>query len=646
MTIRLRLTLGFLAVILLANSVLFLVMESYVRQQLVREVQERVAADLDGASRAYHDQLEKMGLFLRAAAIRSPMVVQSSMEGELSRLLTVLREEGRFDMLTLLSPDGRVIHRAHHAGAAGDDLSDNPLVSRVKSTQAPAWGTLVVSAEALQREGAELAERARIEVLDTPGARPDNRRVETRGMVMAAAAPMFSSESPARMIGILYGANLLNRTYDLVDTVRDRAFHRHYQGKPVGTATLFLDDLRIATNVMTGDGKRAIGTRLSEVVYDAVFNQGSSWYGPAFVVNERYITAYEPIRDPDGRVVGALYVGMLEAPFVQPQKAMFSVFLLAVALTTLASLILLFLVTKRMLRPIDRVVAMARRVVAGDLSARVGIRPGGELGLLCKAVDEMADAVVAREEQLKLATSRQLGQSEKLASIGRLAAGIAHEINNPLTGVLTFATLMQEKPNLDDQDREDLELIVRETTRVRDIVRGLLDFARESPHEKRLLHLNGIIRRTTRLLRNQKEFRHITIEEKLDEDIPWMLGDENQIQQVLLNLALNACEAMPDRGTLTISTFTLDGQIIVTVADTGHGIKPEDVNKIFDPFFTTKPAGKGTGLGLSVSYGILQQHNGLIEVNTELGKGTTFTLMFPPAPPEAMQDHPELHRTA
>jgi two-component system NtrC family sensor kinase len=258
----------------------------------------------------------------------------------------------------------------------------------------------------------------------------------------------------------------------------------------------------------------------------------------------------------------------------------------------------------------------------------------------------MADAVVAREEQLKMATSRQLGQSEKLASIGRLAAGIAHEINNPLTGVLTFATLMQEKSNLDDQDREDLELIVRETTRVRDIVRGLLDFARESPHEKRLLHLNGIIRRATRLLRNQKEFRHIAIEEKLDEDIPWMLGDENQIQQVLLNLALNACEAMPDRGTLGIATFSLDGQVIVTVTDTGHGIKAEDVNKIFDPFFTTKPAGKGTGLGLSVSYGILQQHSALVEVTTEPGKGTTFTLMFPPAPPEAMQDHPELRRNA
>jgi two-component system NtrC family sensor kinase len=420
--------------------------------------------------------------------------------------------------------------------------------------------------------------------------------------------------------------------------IRDRAFQqRTFEGKVIGTATIFLDDTRISTNVVNTDGSRAVGTRLSAPVYEQVMRQGRPWKGPAFVVNDRYITAYEPIRDPAGKVVGALYVGMLEAPFVQPQRAVFYVFLAAVIGTTLASLVLLFLVTKRMLRPIGRVVAMSRRVMGGDLSARVGIRPSGEMGLLCRAIDEMADAVAAREEQLKKATSRQIGQSEKLASIGRLAAGVAHEINNPLTGVLTFATLLQEKPNLDAQDREDLELIVRETTRVRDIVRGLLDFARESPHEKRLLHLNTVIRRTIRLLRNQKEFRHITIEEQLEDHVPWILGDENQVQQVLLNLVLNGCEAMPDGGTLTISTFALDGQLIVTVADTGQGISAENVTRIFEPFFTTKPAGKGTGLGLSVSYGILQQHNAFIDVKTEVGKGTTFTLMFPPAPPDALE---------
>jgi len=645
MTIRLRLTLGFLAVILLANSILFVVMEGYVRRVLVEQVQARVASNLDGARQIYDDEVEKMGLFLRAAAIRSPAAVGSTLngEGELCQLLTRLRHEGRMDILTLLGPDGRVICRAHHPPNSGDDLTGNALVSRVMQTQEAARGTLVVPRDVLERDGPELAERAQFEITPTAEVERTDRRNETRGMLIAAAAPMFSSSDPEQMIGILYAANLLNRRYELVDTVRDRAFQQaRFEGKPLGTATLFLEDLRIATNVLREDGGRAVGTRLSAAINESVLQQGKTWYGQTFVVNDRYITAYEPIRDPDGRIIGALYVGMLEGPFVRPQETVFYVFLAAMLATTLASMVLLFLVTKRMLRPVDRVVDMSRRVVEGDLSARVGIRPAGEMGLLCQAVDEMADAVAAREQQIKLATSRQIGQSEKLASIGRLAAGVAHEINNPLTGVLTFGTLMREKSNMDDQDREDLDLMIRETTRVRDIVRGLLDFARESPHEKRLLHLNGIIQRTTRLLRNQREFRHIAIVEQLEDHIPWMIGDENQIQQVLLNLALNACEAMAERGTLTIKTFALDGQIIAQLSDTGHGIKPEDINKIFDPFFTTRPAGKGTGLGLSVSYGILQQHNAIIDVATEVGKGTTFTLMFPPAPPEAMDEHPEL----
>lgn len=647
MTIRLRLTLGFLAVILLANSILFVVMEGYVRSVLVREVQSRVASDLEGARKIYDDEVEKMGLFVRAAAIRSPTVVRSHLDtqSELCQLMQVLRDEGKMDVLTLLAPDGKVICRAHNPQAGGDDLAANPLIAQVLRSQEPARGTLVVSHEALEQEGTDLAQKARFDIIPTPSARPTDRQVETRGMFIAAAAPMFSSDEPHKMIGILYAANLLNRRYDLIDAVRNRAFPQQtFEGKPLGTATIFLDDLRIATNVLAQDGSRAVGTRLSAAVHQAVLDEGRSWYGPAFVVDQRYITAYEPILDPDNRVIGALYVGMLEAPFVRPQETIFYVFLIAMAATTLAILALLFLITKRMLRPVDRVVEMSRRVVAGDLSARVGIRPSGEMGLLCRAVDEMADAVAAREQQLKMATSRQIGQSEKLASIGRLAAGIAHEINNPLTGVLTFGALMREKANMDDQDREDLDLIIRETTRVRDIVRGLLDFARESPHEKRLLHLNAIISRTTRLLRNQKEFRHITIEEKLDDNIPWMLGDENQIQQVMLNLTLNACESMAEGGTLTVTTFSLDGQIIVRVSDTGHGISAENINKIFDPFFTTKPAGKGTGLGLSVSYGILQQHNAVIDLSTEVGQGTTFTLMFPPAPPEAMDEHPELRK--
>jgi len=279
-------------------------------------------------------------------------------------------------------------------------------------------------------------------------------------------------------------------------------------------------------------------------------------------------------------------------------------------------------------------VAMCRRVIDGDLTARVGITAAGEMGVLCRAIDRMAAAIAQREQLLHQTAQQQIGQSEKLASIGRLAAGIAHEINNPLTGVLTFAHLLKQKENMVEEDRHDLDVIIRETTRVREIVRGLLDFARQSPPAKEALAINDVIQRTMKLIRSQKEFRNVRIEEALDPKLPPVLGDKNQLQQIFLNLALNACEAMPEGGTLTIETFAAGGSVHILFKDTGTGIKKEHMDKIFDPFFTTKPVGKGTGLGLSVSYGTVQQHSGTIKVESEEGTGTTFMIALPLVPQE------------
>jgi two-component system NtrC family sensor kinase len=399
--------------------------------------------------------------------------------------------------------------------------------------------------------------------------------------------------------------------------------------KTIGTVTVFQGDLRIATNVLAADGSRAIGTRLSEAVYDEVLQRGGTWAAPAFVVNDWYITAYEPIRDPQQRIIGALYVGFLQAPFAAMRATTTSHFLLMMAVTTVVSLALIYAVTMLVMRPVGRIVAMSRKVISGDMTARVGIRPPGELGLLCQAIDAMAEAVARRETQLTQAARQQVSRAEKLASIGRLAAGVAHEINNPLTGVLTFAHLLRQKPHMNEEDGEDLDLIIHETTRAAEIVRGLLDFARERPTSMEPLDLNDVVRRTVRLIANQKKFEHIAIEEVLQNDLPEVRGDMNPLQQVLLNLALNACAAMPNGGRLTITTRAGDGHVLLDVADTGCGIKEELLEKIFEPFFTTQPVGKGTGLGLSVTFGIVEQHNGTIEVKSTEGQGSTFSISLP-----------------
>jgi len=542
------------------------------------------------------------------------------------------------DMLLLTDAKGKVVYRAQNPEQSGESLADNPLVADAIQEKRPAAGSLCVPAAELAREGRKVAEKAHMELVPTVASRSTDERFRDDGMMAAAAVPLLAKNGT--LLGVLYGGNLLNRRDALVDSIRQAVFPMYLDSdKSIGTVTVFQGDLRIATNVLNDDGSRAVGTRLSEAVYDEVLQRGGTWAAPAFVVNDWYITAYEPIRDPRQHIIGALYVGLLQAPFVAVRTATTTHFLLMMAIATVVSLGLIYAVTMLVMRPVGRIMAMSRKVISGDMTARVGIRPPGELGLLCQAIDAMAEAVARRETQLTQAARQQVGRAEKMASIGRLAAGVAHEINNPLTGVLTFAHLLRQKPHMGQEDHEDLDLIIHETTRAAEIVRGLLDFARERPTMMEPLDINDVVRRTVRLIANQKRFEHIAIHEALHNDLPEVCGDINQLQQVLLNLALNACAAMPNGGHLRIATAAADGRIVLSVNDTGCGIKAELLDKIFEPFFTTQPVGKGTGLGLSVTFGIVEQHNGTLEVQSKEGEGSTFTISLPALVPKPSESH-------
>jgi len=625
---------GAVAVILLANTGLAVFSVTQLGDVLLDEVQTRVRLDLNAARQVYDQFLERIAQFLRGLSLPGGTLSRALQQRDragLEQRLRIIAREGELDILTVLDAEGRVLFRTANPEASGDDLRELPVVRRALAEQRLVSGTIIIHQALLEREGAKLAERAYFDLLQTPQARPTERRFEADGMALAAAAPL--RDERGRIVGVILGANLLSRRFDIVDRVKDVVFQSQtYRGKDIGTATIFRRDLRISTNVRNQDGSRAIGTRLSAPVAERVLDRGEIFADRAFVVNDWYITAYEPIRDPDGEVIGILYVGLLEAPFARVRASAAGGFLAIVAASTLLSLLLLFLLTRQVLKPIGRILSMSHKVAAGDLSARVSGRHSGELGLLVRAVNAMADAIARREAELERMTRAQIGQSEKLASIGRLAAGIAHEINNPLTGVLTFAHLLREKLNMQEADRGDLDVIIRETTRVREIVRGLLDFARESPSRQEILDLNEVIRATMKLVRSQKEFARVLIEESLADGLPLIRGDRNQLQQVLLNLSLNACEAMPQGGTLTVKSFAGETRVGFSVADTGCGIRPEHMEKIFEPFFTTKPIGKGTGLGLSVSYGIVQQHRGTIEVQSEPDRGTLFTVWLPGIP--------------
>jgi two-component system, NtrC family, sensor kinase len=221
----------------------------------------------------------------------------------------------------------------------------------------------------------------------------------------------------------------------------------------------------------------------------------------------------------------------------------------------------------------------------------------------------------------------QLIKTEKLASIGQLAAGVAHEINNPLGTILIYSHLVQKSLEADDPRREDIALVISEANRAKEIVQGLLSFAREKKLRASEININDILDEVLSLVVNQSLFHNIKIKKIFDQDLQAIVADETQLKQVFLNIILNAAQAMEGSGKLTISTVLDKRQIKVKISDTGPGIPPEVMGKLFSPFFTTKE--KGTGLGLAISYGIVERHQGKIDVETDLGKGSTFIITLP-----------------
>jgi two-component system NtrC family sensor kinase len=233
-------------------------------------------------------------------------------------------------------------------------------------------------------------------------------------------------------------------------------------------------------------------------------------------------------------------------------------------------------------------------------------------------------------EELEAAQS-QLVHTEKIASLGRMAAGVAHEINNPLAGILIYAELLKRDLDAEAAYRENLDVIIQQTLRCQQIVNRLLDFSRQSLGPRKLFDPNNLIHRCVELISHQAFFHNIKVVEKLDPALPQIVGDPGQLQQVFTNLLLNAADAMAGSGVLTIASRPAprgDG-VVLQFTDTGSGIAPEIIDKIFEPFFTTKPPGQGTGLGLSIVFGVIQRHGGSIEAESVPGEGTTFTIRLP-----------------
>jgi two-component system NtrC family sensor kinase len=394
---------------------------------------------------------------------------------------------------------------------------------------------------------------------------------------------------------------------------------------------------------MTEEGKRAVGTRISQDVYNRVLEQGREYVGRAYVVNEWFITRYEPLRDHLGQVVGSLYVGARESAFQALVHNLTNRVLVIGLLSVALAGVIAVPIARVIIRPIIDLVEANRRVAEGDMSVRVEPYGQGELAVLGRTFNIMVEALQETRQKLMRAfdnmaetlkeTQQELLHKEKLASMGQLAAGVAHELNNPLGTILLYSNVVFKEIPEEDPHREDLLMVIDETNRCKTIVRNLLDFARQNEVLVQPTDLNELLDMLVTERKVRPEFRRITIKLDLDPDVPEIQADSLQLRQVFSNLMDNAVEAMEAKGggTLTItSRLAPFGQgVKVSVADTGVGISEANRAKLFTPFFTTKPVGKGTGLGLAIVYGIVKMHQGQVQVQSEEGEGAVFTITLP-----------------
>ncbi len=356
------------------------------------------------------------------------------------------------------------------------------------------------------------------------------------------------------------------------------------------------------------------------------------------MLEDWYITAYEPIIDLMGKRVGMLYVGVLEAKYADVRRKAITVFAGITLAGMMTAIVLGWVFTGRVMRPVSHLIRASSEISNGKFALDIGPISRDDIGQLQKNFRLMAGALKEREKRQKAESEICLIQSEKQASVGKLAAGVAHEINNPLTAVLTFTHLMLRRDDLPNAVRTDLETVAAQTERVREIVKSLLDFARQTAITPEPLNINGLIEDSVRLMKNQAHIKGVALSFKGAEGLPDFILDRNQCQSVLINMIINALDATPADGKIDIRTRSTGtdtdkiGGVEISIADTGSGIAPDHMEKIFDPFFSTKEVGRGTGLGLAVSAGIIQRHGGTITVKSKPGSGTTFTLWLPENP--------------
>jgi len=646
-----------------------------------RQLRAMVTTDLSVARDAFQ-RLQSDALIRLADAAGDPALLAALDEGDTDALDELIGRTARqrgFDSLTVY--DAEANERFRQGAWIAMPAPDVALWQQVRKRSMSISEPIVTGAVGVERVprslwSAELSDAAvEIALVDTPRAAPDERAVagalEDRALLVRVLHPVLDDRGRTR--AWLDAGVLLNRSLLFVDAMRDLVYGpgRLADGSR-GTVTLFLDDVRVSTNVPDREARRALGTRVSAEVREHVLGRGLRWIDRAFVVNAWYMSAYEPILDPAGRRIGMLYVGFLEQPFrADLLRAIAALAILSLAGCLLAALAAT-LGARAIFQPVERMAEVVRATAIGE-HRRIGtLEAADELRELARQFDAMLDALEAQrlrieddsrslerkvtertealqernvrlQESLDLLrrTREQLATAERLAALGELTAGVAHEINNPTAVILgNLDILVEEIGDAREGVSVEIDLIMDQVFRIRSITDRLLAWSRAAsipqppaPAGRISATLASLVADALALVQHELLARDVSIIEE-HADHAHVAIDPQECLQVLVNLVQNALEAGDNERsraqTLSLRSRPAGDLVLLDIEDNGPGILPEHLPRLFDPFFTAGKRG-GSGLGLSVSHGIVHRAGGRIEVSSRYGKGARFTLVLPRA---------------
>jgi two-component system NtrC family sensor kinase len=632
MSIRTGLIAAMLSLVMVASLVAAAIGVASIQSSVIREAQARVDSSLQMTGSLYQVRLDALGRQLcdRVAAL----------EGDPADWDRAgIRRDLDLAILNVIDVTEQSILTAQGPAEGVGDLARDAVQRKALAGEA-AWGTIVLDPNRIAFEGGQALQAA----LTIPDADHPTRPASRKAMMLWIACPRINELG--RVVQVVYGGRPINHNYELVDELRRQVFSdRLYEGKPRGTVTIFMQGLRVATNVLAGNGRRAVGTYVSQEVQRKVLQQGEPWSARAWVVDRWYISGYRPMRNPEGEIIGMLYVGLLEAPYIELRNGLILRFLGPLAGVTMLTLLAALIIGRRMTGPLVRLRQTADQVARGELDASVDVpRTFTEIRQLAADLRAMQQAIRQRDQQLRRQNEQLSETNDQLQRANRnymeMLGFVTHELKSPLSGIyMLAASLADTSDDLAEDVREIIRRIRDNTQQMQDMVKNYLDLSRaeRGQLEAQKVDIDLADQVVSPCIAQTRElFAESAIE--LSVECPLELpyhGDPELLRVALTNYLTNAAKYGRSGGKARLSVTDEPQTITIEVWNEGAGFSPAQRDKLFTKFSRLEGDAsrdqRGTGLGLFLTKHIVNQHGGTVSAEAEPGKWARFVMTLPKA---------------